>query len=104
MDACWPLPDCDQIVGMMSQARIYSAIDLKAGFHNIPIEPSAVTWFGIITQDGVWHWNRMPFGAKGAPAHFQKLVQITISKTGDGRVAVYIDDIIVFGDDVEEVW
>jgi hypothetical protein len=70
LDAAWPLPDCDQIVGMMGEARVYSTIDLKAGFHNVPIQPSTVTWFGFVTQDGTFEWTRMPFGAKGAPAHF----------------------------------
>ena len=46
----------------------------------------------------------MPFGPKGAPAHFQRMVQISIEAVQNGRILVYIDDILVAGDDPREVW
>ena len=46
----------------------------------------------------------MPFGVKGAPAHFQKVISLTMQPVGGGRVLVYINDILIFGSDVREVW
>ena len=46
----------------------------------------------------------MPFGVKGAPAHFQKVISLTVQPVGGGRVLVYIDDILIFGSDARKVW
>ena len=46
----------------------------------------------------------MPFGMKGAPAHFQRAVHLTIN-TGEGEgIVIYIDDIVVSGASWKEVW
>jgi hypothetical protein len=47
-----------------------SALDVKAGFLNVPIEEGSRQYCGIITQDGVYVGNRMLFGFLGAPATF----------------------------------
>ena len=46
----------------------------------------------------------MPFGLKGAPAHFQKFLQLTIQTEGDLSIIVYIDDILVSKKDWGRLW
>ena len=74
----WPIPDCDQIIQQIGSAHIFSQLDIKAGFHNIRLTPDSQKWTGFVTQDGLFVWKRLPFGLKGAPAHFQKVVSVTI--------------------------
>ena len=88
----------------VGSARVFSSLDIKAGFHNIPICEDRIGWMAFATQDGLYKWLRMPFGPKGAPAHFQRMVQISIEAVQNGRILVYIDDILVTGDDPREVW
>ena len=45
----YPIPDCCQVVDATARSRFFSPIDLKAGFHNIPIFPSHRTYADIIT-------------------------------------------------------
>jgi len=40
----------------------------------------------------------MPFGLKGAPATFQRLMSTVLSGMQDLKCLVYLDDIIVFGE------
>lgn len=47
---------------------------------------------------------RMPWGLKGAVAHFQKSVWVTCVRQGESWVVVYIDDIVVVGSTQAEVW
>ena len=59
-------------------------------------------WF--VTQDGCYEWLRMPFGLKAAPAHFQYSVMVTLSKMKDGQWCMYIDNIVIHGNQIEDVW
>lgn len=89
----------------MGRSTIFSALDLKAGFHNVPLEEGSKQYCGIITQDGVYVWERMAFGFLGAPATFQAIVEDIISRIPGGvRAAIYIDDIHPHGVDIKDVW
>jgi Reverse transcriptase (RNA-dependent DNA polymerase) len=90
----------DQLHG----AEVLSGIDLKAGFHNIPMNTASIPLTAFVTQDGVYEQLRMTFGMCEAQAHFQKAVTLTIATTGDEKVTVYLDDILLFGTDVADVW
>lgn len=45
----------------------------------------------------------MPFGLSNAPAHFQRTVTRIVDK-GDVQVVVYLDDIVVYGNDPKILW
>ena len=47
-----------------------SSIDLKAGFHNVPLDESTQLKTVFTTPLGRYKWKRMPFGLTQAPAHF----------------------------------
>lgn len=69
-DPAYPMPDCSQILDALVSAEIFSCIDIKAGFNNIPMESRSIPITGIISQDGCYEAMRMQFGFKAAPAHF----------------------------------
>ena len=60
-----------EIIDGISDCRVFSALDLKAGFLNVPVHPDWQTYCGVVTKDGTFVMNRMWFGFKDAPAHFQ---------------------------------
>lgn len=90
------MPNVDDTLERLSSAKYYTCIDLKAGFHNIPIAPHCRQYTTFVTQDGCYEWTRLPFGLMNAPAFFQKVVQSVIGDL-DQHVVVYLDDIVVFG-------
>ena len=81
-------------------------IDLKAGFYNIPFEHTTSFNSTFVTHKGKYRWVRMPMGLTQAPAHFQYVVE-SVLRPRDAEnslpVVVYLDDIAVYGDTVEEV-
>ena len=38
---------------------MYCSLDLKAGFHNVPIDPSCRDFCGLVTQDGSYRFARL---------------------------------------------
>ena len=65
-----PVPDCTIVLNELHSATVFSALDIRAGFNNIPIAPECLNHIGIITQDGLFHLERMTFGFNTAPACF----------------------------------
>ena len=49
---------------------MFSVLDMKAGFHNVPIPTHLQKYAGVIMQDALYVWCRMPFGYNMARAHF----------------------------------
>ena len=66
----YPLPNMDDILVHLGKAKFFSALNLSAGFHQIPIHPNSKKYTAFSTPDGHFHYNRMPFEFKNAPATF----------------------------------
>lgn len=54
------------------------------------------------TPQGHYHYNRMPFGSKNAPATFQRMMNTALRGLINKHCFVYLDDIIIFGQSIEE--
>ena len=54
------------------------------------------------TNEGHFHYNRMPFGLKNAPATFQRMMDTALRALIGKICFVYLDDIVVFGRTLEE--
>ena len=50
----YPTPDLQASIRRVADSKYFSALDLKAGYHNLPVAPSAKKYTGFITQDGVY--------------------------------------------------
>ena len=49
-DDCYPLPSMADITSSLAGATIFSKLDLKKGYHQIPVHPSDVKKTAIITR------------------------------------------------------
>ena len=50
---------------------------------------------------GAFHFTRMPFGVKNAPACFQSMMQLILADLGDFATA-YMDDVVIFSSTWED--
>ncbi|MBW0527515.1 hypothetical protein O181_067230 [Austropuccinia psidii MF-1] len=65
--------------------------------------PRARKYLQIIVHCGVYEYQRMPFGIKNAPSHFQRMMnEIFPEELSEGCVIIYINHIVVCSKTLEE--
>ena len=101
----WPIPNIGEMLQRLGSQRpkFFGVMDLTAGFHQAPLSESAKRWTAFITAFGMYEWNRVPMGLKGAPSYFQHMMmEHVLGDLLQKAVEVYLDDFIVFGKDEDE--
>ncbi|CAK9821240.1 Retrovirus-related Pol polyprotein from transposon 17.6 [Anthophora retusa] len=98
----YPLPDIDDILSQLGNPKFFSALDLSSGFHQIPMDENSKKYTSFSTPQGHYHYNRMLFGLKNAPATFQRMMDTALRGLINKHCFVYLDDIIIFGQSIEE--
>ena len=90
----------------MQRRKYASLVDLKAGYHNIPFEPTSAKYATFVCHRGKFRWKRMPFGLSNAPAHFQWAMEQIIhgpDQLGNpqqpSECQIYLDDFTVTADE-----
>jgi hypothetical protein len=99
-DDRYPLPNIEDLFGKIGRATYFSAIDLASGFHQIKLDKDSIQKTAFSTEDGHYEFLRLPFGLKNSPPSFQRAMNLIFANLEN--VLVYMDDIIVFSDNLEE--
>jgi len=83
----------------MDGATWFSTLDLRSGYHNIPICDRDKDKTAFITRRGCFRYKVLPFGLTTAPSVFQRLMDLVLCGLTYVTCLVYLDDIIVSAKD-----
>ena len=72
---------------------MFSKLDLRKGYHQVPVKPKHVHKPAICTPFGLFEFIRMPFGLRNAGQTFQRLMDEILC--GLPFVFVYLDDMLI---------
>ncbi len=95
----YPLPRMDNLAAGLSGCKIFSKLDLKQGYHQIPMRAEDIKKTAIITPFGLFEYTRMPFGLRNSGQSFQRMMDRVVA--GLEGVFCYLDDILVAFSDPE---
>ena len=98
----YPLPRIDDTLDALVGSQWFSTLDLKSGYHQVPVAAADRPKTAFSTGSGAWQWTVMPFGLCNAPATFERLMESVLAGMHWRTLLVYLDDIIVFGKTFEE--
>jgi len=84
----------------LGKSKYFSTIDCASGFLQVPVKLEDQPKTAFSTREGHFQYTRMPFGLKGAPATFHRLMTTILSKIQGIKCLVYLDDVVVFGEDL----
>ena len=98
----YPLLLPEEMMDRLGGAWVFSKIDLKSGYWQVPIneEDSPKTTFQM--HWGLFEFMVMPFRVTNAPSQFMHLVEDVLQGYLDVFVVVFIDDILVYSKNTNE--
>lgn len=92
----YPIPEINEVLANLGKNKYFTVIDLKSGFHQIPLKECDVEKTAFSVNNGKFEFVRLPFGLKNAPSIFQRTLD-DVLRDHIGKICyVYIDDIIIF--------
>lgn len=85
-----------ELVRNIGDHTIFSTIDLKKGYWQVPLASESKACTAFSTPDGNhYQFKVMPFGLKGAPGTFIRLMGKVLEGLMGDIVEVYLDDLII---------
>ena len=88
----YPLPNMLNFASKAAGCTIFSKIDLRKGYHQIPVHPADIQKTAITTPFGSFEYLRMPFRLMNAGATFQRKVD---------RAVVDLEAVFAYADDMD---
>ena len=95
----YPLPRIDETVNKIAQYRVFSTIDLKSAYHQVPIKQSERQYTAFEANMSLYQFCRVPFGVTNGVAAFQRTMDAFISDESLEDTFAYLDDITICGRD-----
>ena len=90
----YSLPLIDTILRKQQKERISTVLDLKHGYHQMPLHLDSRPCTAMSTPLGSMQWKVLPMGAKNGNAAFQRMMEDLLSPVRD-CADPFVDDIII---------
>lgn len=98
----YPLPNINETIDMLGNAKYFTTIDLASGFHQVRMDPDSEEKTAFNVPGGHYQYKRLPMGLINSPATFQRLMDNVLMGLKDELCLVYLDDIIIIGTDMSQ--
>ncbi len=95
------MPRVDELLDRLGRARYISTLDLTKGYWQVPLSEDAKPKTAFSTPSGHWQYRTLPFGLHGAPATFQRMMDILL-RPHQSYAAAYLDDVIIHSEAWED--
>ena len=81
---------------------MFTTLDFRSGYWQLSVNPVDREKTAFVTPNGSWEFLRIPFGLSGAPASFDRAMQIIMSGLNYDSRLCYFDDIIIPSKGIQE--
>jgi transposase InsO family protein len=94
-----PMVSISELFHKLGHAKYFSKVDLSKGYWQIPVTERDIPKTAFVTPDGTYEFLKMPFGMMNSGATLMRAIRKMID--GMSCVANYVDDILVYTDDLK---
>jgi len=89
----YPPPHMGDLAARLAGCTVFSTLDLRKGYHQVPLREEDREKTAIITPFGLYEYNRMPFGLRNAGQTFQRLMDDVMRELD--FCFTYMDDVML---------
>ncbi|KAL5970239.1 hypothetical protein TSMEX_001981 [Taenia solium] len=100
-DAC-PLPHINDSLDPLHGSKWFSTLDLKSGYWQVEVAETDREKTAFVVPNGFNEFQTIPLGLCKTVAIFQRLMQMALIRLFPKHCTIYLDDILVFGKDMQE--
>jgi len=99
----YPLPLIPELIAKLQGAKYFTKLDVRWGFNNVRMKEGDEWKAAFRTNRGLFEPLVMFFGLTNSPATFQTMMDNIFEELiTEGVIIVYLDDILIFTETIEE--
>ena len=98
----YPLPRIDDQVNKIAQYKIFSKIDLKSAYHQVPLNQQDKKFTAFEANGALYQFTRMPFGVTNGVSSFQRIMDDLVAKEKLEGTFPFMDDVTICGHTQDE--
>lgn len=98
----YPLPSLEDVVSKVSKNSVFSTIDFKSAYHQVPLREKDRPFTAFEACGRLYQFRRLAFGLTGGVPTFQRVIDDVIFREKLEKTYAYLDDVTVCGKDQEE--
>jgi hypothetical protein len=98
----YPLSRIDDLFDQLKDAKIFSNIDIRSGYHQVRIKDEYISKTSFRKRYGHYEFTVVSFGLSNAPVVFMCLMNGVFRDYLENFVIVFLDDILVYSMSEEE--
>lgn len=98
----YPLPRIDDLVNKIANYNLFSTVDLRSAYHQIPIKQEDRFYTAFEACGQLFQFKRIPFGVTNGVAAFQRVIDYIIRQECLKDTYAYLDDVTICGKDLNQ--
>ena len=98
----YPLPLIDDILAGLGNSKVFTSLDLKSGYWQVPMEEKDKQKTSFVCHKGLFEFNIMPYGVTNGPSFFSELMAHVLQGINGKFAVAYLDDIVIYSPTVED--
>ena len=98
----FPMPNLSESIYSAHNTNFFTKLDLIKGYYQIPLDKNSREYTAFSTHHSHYQFKTLSFGLKNSGIAFQKNMQQILSEFCFDKVLVYIDDILIMSETLEE--
>ena len=98
----YPLPLLEELFDRLGNAKVFTKIDLRSGYWQMPVKSGDIPKIAFKTRWGLYQFLFMPFGVTNAPVQFMNMMNDLLGEYLDQFVLVFLDDVLIYSANIQE--